>query len=270
MLRWQRSRKGEKIAKMNWTAICCVRCSTKWMSTAAEPSLCLSCQRTSVAWMIECEISGAKHSIRCVLPFMHTAFGMSHVHSPPALLNCHGCFQDLAACEVREKELEKQAQHQKQFHIDQSASEDMDIVGRYTVTLRGCDAPRLAYGVRGGLIAVVTAPLNQHAKVAGIKPGDELIAVDGVPIANSQGSKGLEAAAIQRMQGLRGRRAVSWLLRRPPRATLVHSLTPTRLSRSSSPSSSSSTTSSDMDTPMLQMSEQERRLMGALRNSSAE
>lgn len=181
-----------------------------------------------------------------------------------------GWEQDLEACKARDKENEKQArremrqQEKLQQRDEKNLTNDDEIfAGRYTVTLRGCDTPQLAYGVRGGLIAVVKAPLNHHASTAGIRPGDEVIAVDGAPIgSSSKGVKVLEAAAIQRMQGLRGRRAVSWVLRRPRRVFAARR--PSTSSSLSSPSSSSSSSMSEVDVAMLEMSEQERRLMGVL------
>jgi hypothetical protein len=185
--------------------------------------------------------------------------------------------QDLAACEAREKQQRRQAQHEQRQQETRSQLLDDDedgLVGRYTVTLRGCDTPRLAYGVRGGLIAVVAAPLNQSVDAAGVRSGDEVLAVDGVPLSSSKGVatsaagvKRLEAAAIQRMQGLRGRRAVDWVLRRPRRARLGrrHCVPP---SPASTASSSSSMSDADMDSGMLEISERERRLMGALASTS--
>jgi hypothetical protein len=186
----------------------------------------------------------------------------------------HGCEQDLEACKAREKEEEKQArreqrQQEKLLERDDEnvTNADEPFAGRYAVTLRGCDTPRLAYGVRGGLIAMVTAPLNHNASAVGIRPGDEVIAVDGAPIgSNSKRVKGLEAAAVQRMQGLRGRRSVSWVLRRPRRvvAGRISQPMPSLLSPSPSSTSSSSLSMSEADAAMLEISEQERRLMGAL------
>lgn len=179
-------------------------------------------------------------------------------------------------CEAREKEQKKQARrdrrHQEQLLGAESVASDGEtFAGRYTVTLRGCDTPRLAYGVRGGLIAVVAAPLNHHASAAGIMAGDEVVAVDSVPIGSSKVVTAcvstLEAAVIQRMQGLRGRRAVRWVLRRPRRALAAQQSSDIPASPVSSSSSSSS--SLDLDVNMLEMSDQERRLMGALSNTAA-
>eukprot|EP01043_Picozoa_sp_COSAG02_P073285 COSAG02_NODE_14180_length_1300_cov_0.710241_2_plen_141_part_00 len=113
----------------------------------------------------------------------------------------HGWQQDLKACEARDKESEKQArremrQQEKLLQRDEEnvTNDDETFAGRYTVTLRGCDTPQLAYGVRGGLIAVVKAPLNHHASTAGIRPGDEVVAVDGAPIGSS--SKGVKVLGL--------------------------------------------------------------------------
>ena len=154
-----------------------------------------------------------------------------------------------------------------------------EIVGRYTVVLRGCDTPRLAYGVRGGLIAVVAAPLNIAAEAAGMQAGDEVVSVDDVPLRSNSGGSGsaaaasqsmLEAAAIKRMQGLRGRRSVRWLLRRPRRATRpVAPPPPPPFSSASSFSSSSEEEGEEEELPeMVEMSAAERRLMGALGNTA--
>eukprot|EP01046_Picozoa_sp_COSAG06_P038758 COSAG06_NODE_4502_length_4199_cov_204.819024_5_plen_173_part_00 len=158
-----------------------------------------------------------------------------------------------------------------------------EIVGRYTVVLRGCDTPRLAYGVRGGLIAVVAAPLNIAAEAAGMQAGDEVVSVDDVPLRSGSGGSGsaaaaasqsrLEAAAIKRMQGLRGRRSVRWLLRRPRRATRpVAPPPPPPFSFSSASSFSSSSVEEEGEEEelpeMVEMSAAERRLMGALGNTA--
>lgn len=146
--------------------------------------------------------------------------------------------------------------------------------------LRGCDTPRLAYGVRGGLIAVVAAPLNIAAEAAGMQAGDEVVSVDDVPLRSGSGGSGsaaaaasqsrLEAAAIKRMQGLRGRRSVRWLLRRPRRATRpVAPPPPPSFSSASSLSSSSEEEGAEEELPeMVEMSAAERRLMGALGNTA--
>ena len=147
------------------------------------------------------------------------------------------------------------------------------------MVLRGCDTPRLAYGVRGGLIAVVAAPLNIAAEAAGMQAGDEVVSVDDVPLRSGSGGSGsaaaasqsrLEAAAIKRMQGLRGRRSVRWLLRRPRRATRpVAPPPPPPFSSASSFSSSSEEEGEEEELPeMVEMSAAERRLMGALGNTA--
>jgi hypothetical protein len=87
--------------------------------------------------------------------------------------------RDLAAREDWERQQEEEARYGDGDEVYSDEEEEEAIVGRYSVVLRGSDTPRLAYGVRGGLIAVVAAPLSAACEAAGLQVGDAVLAVDG-------------------------------------------------------------------------------------------
>ena len=192
--------------------------------------------------------------------------------------------RDLAARE----EWERRQQEAEGFGEEEVYSDEEEevIVGRYSVVLSGSYQPRLSYGVRGGLIAVVAAPLSGACEAAGLQVGDAVLAVDGAAIRATNPHRGgaaggvgpaslechqLERACIKRLQGLRGRSSVKWVLNRPRRSlpppvpfSPLQKPQPQQAEESSSETASSEESEEGEEAVFAERTEREKRLMGAL------
>ena len=124
---------------------------------------------------------------------------------------------DLQAVEQREQQEEdEQLREGRELQEEEGrwAEEEAAMVSTqprvFTLRLAGSATPRLAFGERGGLIAVVAPPLGNEALQAGVMVGDEVLKVDGVRISRNRN----ETAARHRLLALSSRSSLSWVFRR--------------------------------------------------------